>query len=453
MSRYAIESDTLTGIADAVRGMRHEKQLMTPATIEAKIRASRLGIPISVDCHINPETGEWERPADWPDLDILAAQVADDADCVYLTYDLRKTPGYGWIGVYVQHEKNDNPYWVERGHIEGGAFVVDESHEQISTSSSAATSTRFFRQALDDADGNVQIWRVRSDSHIIRFGFCCNSTVSAENLQNNVQPCVEKAGKLPYVRDLSSSINTTTGACMGTIWLERDAMVAGKRSRVTRLDYCWSACYSLQSLDVSGWDTTGWAVTSLAACWSACYSLQSLDVSGWDTTGWAVTSLTYCWQNCYSLQSLDVSGWDTTGWAVTSLYQCWGGLRSLPRLDISGWDTRRWAVTDTRDIFTNPESTGLRELLTPASFGIVANQANASGNPNIQNLETFTGWAIYVNHSYNQAWKLTTQSLVNIIDRLPTVTAARTLTLGQTNKLKLTAAQIAVATQKGWTIA
>ena len=64
----------MTGIADAVRGLRHEKQAMTPAQIEAKIRASRLGIPIVVTTHINPETGEWERPEDWPDLDALAAK-------------------------------------------------------------------------------------------------------------------------------------------------------------------------------------------------------------------------------------------------------------------------------------------------------------------------------------------------------------------------------------------
>ena len=52
----------MTGIANAVRGLRHEKRAMTPAQIEAKIRASRLGIPIVVTTHINPETGEWERP-------------------------------------------------------------------------------------------------------------------------------------------------------------------------------------------------------------------------------------------------------------------------------------------------------------------------------------------------------------------------------------------------------
>lgn len=63
MSRYSIDRQTMSGIADAVRDMRHEKQAMTPAQIEAKIRASRLGVPIIVSTHINPATGEWERPS------------------------------------------------------------------------------------------------------------------------------------------------------------------------------------------------------------------------------------------------------------------------------------------------------------------------------------------------------------------------------------------------------
>ena len=164
-----------------------------------------------------------------------------------------------------------------------------------------------------------------------------------------------------------------------------------------------------------------------------------------------MTTLSYCWSNCYSLQSLDVSEWDTSAWAVTTLAYCWNNCYSLQSLDVSEWDTSAWAVNDTRSIFNGCQS--LRVLKTPASIGILSNQANASGNPNVPNLETFTGWTIYVDHKYDAALKLTPASLVSIIDRLPTVTAARTITLGQTNKLKLTAAEIAVATQKGWTVA
>ena len=47
---------------------------------------------------------------------------------------------------------------------------------------------------------------------------------------------------------------------------------------------------------------------------------------------------------------------------------------------------------------------------------------------------------------------LTVTSLMNIINALPTTTSSRTCTLGTTNLNKLTAAQKAIATNKGWTL-
>ena len=527
MSLYSVTGDTMTGIADAVRNMRHEKQLMTPAQIEAKIRASRLGIPIVVSTHINPETGEWERPADWPDIDALAAQIEGDADCLYLTYDLRKTPGYGWIGIYARTA--DNSAWTAtRGHVEGGAFVADESF--------STASNDYFRRALNDAEGDVQLWRIAATGHITNIGFATNSAVNADNLQNNLQPCVQRAGTLPWCVRWAGTVGTgNTATCGGTQWMERDALVPGKNAVVTDLSSCWNGCYSLQSLDVSGWVTSGWAVTTLSSCWQNCYSLQSLDVSEWDTTGWAVTTLSYCWNGCYSLQSLDVSGWDTSGWAVTTLHSCWSGCYSLQSLDVSEWDTTGWAVTTLANCWqycyslqsldvsewdttgwavttlsncwqycyslqsldvSEWDTTGwavttlancwqncyslqsldvsgwdtsgwtvttlyscwngcysLQSLDGTSEWAFVAGMTTNTNNPNLPNIEHFVGIPIAVNHSYNQALKLTVESLVNIIDALPTVSAARTLTLGQTNMNKLTAAQIAVATGKGWTVA
>lgn len=362
MSRYAIDGETMTGIADAVRGMRHEKKLMTPAQIEAKIRASRLGVPIVVSTHVNPDTGEWERPQDWPDLNALAATVADDEDCVYLTYDLSKTPGYGWIGLRCTNTTSDAKYTVERGHVAGGAFVADEATE--------VTNDGYFRAALDVANGNIQLWRVRSDGKITTFGFTPNTGTTAQNYQNNHQPCVEMAGKLPYLTSLASNISTNYSyRCMGTVWLERMAVVAGTRGKVTTLASCFNACYSLQSLDLSGWNTSGWAVTDTRSMFAACNNLATLKV--------------------------------------------------------------------------------------PASLGVVPTQATnvAEHRPNTPNIQHFNGVEIYVNHTYAAALKLTPDSLRAILQRLPTVSAARTITLSQANRLKLTAEEIAVATQKGWTVA
>ena len=47
---------------------------------------------------------------------------------------------------------------------------------------------------------------------------------------------------------------------------------------------------------------------------------------------------------------------------------------------------------------------------------------------------------------------LTRESLLNIIAGLAEVSEARTLTLGSENKAKLTAEEIQVALDKGWTV-
>ena len=580
---YVVKEETLTGIADAVRGMRYEKGEMTPTEIEAKIRASHLGIPITVSNHIDPETGKWKRPAEYPDLDSI--DIPDDFDGVYLTYDLRKTPGYGWIGVNCELHETGGTYTIERGHLENGVFIVDETHTE--------NDNVTFRQALDDAYGDVQLWRVRSSNKkIARFGFMADGVSNNTNQGNMLQPCVERVGRLDYVISIAgNNINTNPSyKSYGTVWLERDAVkITGKQKctscqnawrycyslqsldvgewntsawKITSLSYAWASCYSLQSLDLSTWNTdgweiantsgcwdscyslqfldigewdvskwhptnlnwwsnccslrtldlsewdvSGWAVTSLASCWNGCYSLQSLDIGEWDVSGWAVTSLASCWNGCYSLQSLDIGEWDVSGWAVTSLANCWNSCYSLQSLDLSGWDTSGWVVTNLDSVFYvcrslktldishwdvsnwNPttmygfirgcnslqeldlsswdvsgwiawqdfryalvECFSLKRLILPSALSADKPNINVSPSHSTTLIE-YNGYGIYQTHSYSNCIGLSHASLISILNKLGTVTAARTITLGQTNRLKLTEAEIAIATQKGWTVA
>ncbi|MBR5538435.1 MAG: hypothetical protein IKU61_00900 [Clostridia bacterium] len=55
--------------------------------------------------------------------------------------------------------------------------------------------------------------------------------------------------------------------------------------------------------------------------------------------------------------------------------------------------------------------------------------------------------------SFQDCNKLTHESLMSIIEHLGTVTSALTCALGTTNLAKLTDAEKAIATQKGWTLA
>lgn len=506
------------------------------------------------------EDEPWVRPSDWPDIDALAVQVADDEDCVYLTYDLRKTPGYGWIGIAARNDVNNTDWYVERGHVANGAFVADETHSITTTNRNNLT---YFRQALDNAGGDVQLWRVRSENHLLQVGFATNTSTNASNFNNNMQPCVERAGKAPYLVTLASSISTMNNkVAMGTVWLEHDALIPGKHSIVTTMSGMWNSCKNLHSIDVSGWDTSGWAVTSLVDCWKDCSSLLCLDLSAWntsgwevtnlggtwsgcrnliklnigtwDTSGWSVTNMGNTWLNCTCLEKLEINNWNTSGWAVTNLYWTWQNCRSLKELNLNSWDVSNWRVdtapriwqgcgeltklgVDQWDVsewnvtkldawlsgcvklkeigidkwnvsgwkvdtvgslFMSCESLENIDLSAWDTSGwVVTNASNmiyscetirtvkgigawtwlsgvsSTFNLNIATLEYTDGLPISTNHSYANCTKLTSQSLLNILNVLPTVTVARTITLGQTNKNKLTAEEIAIATAKGWTVA
>ena len=383
-------------ICDAVREKTHTDALMLPPEVAAKIRS------INPTPGPSPTPGEWVRPESWPDLDAVDLTGFDG---VYLTYDLSKTEGYGWIGLYATTA--DRTSWtVERGHLEAGQFVAERT-EQVA-------NNEYFREPLDDTYGTIQLWRVSASGHITELKFVPLTANKASNMNNNLQPCVERVGRLPYVVNFSSAFGTAqTNRCWGTLWMQHDKLLDA--SSVTILSFAWSNCYSLQSLDLSGWDTG--SVTTLSSAWNACYSLQSLNLSGWDVS--SVTTMAYAWQNCCNLQSLNLSGWDVS--SVTTLQNAWQYCYSLQSLNLSGWDVSR--------------------LSTNVAY------------PNGGMLIDYWPSVISINQNYSSAAALSIASLLRIIDSLPVVTGARTLTLGQNNKLKLTAEQIAVATQKGWTVA
>ena len=504
MSKYIVDEQTMKGIADAVRGMRHENGTMTPTQIKEKIKDVCPGIPLSISGHM--ANGHWIRPAEYPDLDALKEQIPEKADCVYLTYDLRKTPDVALISIRCSAVERAK-WLLERGHLESGQFIVDESHE-------VASNDTYYQQ-LTANNGAIQLWRVSCASGIATFGFSGwpSSTMNASTYIG-YQPCVECAGRLPHLTTASQAGTTYTGTIFtagGTFWLERYAVALG--GTAASMGSMFRECYSLQEIVTDDWNTSEWIVTSLSQAFYGCRSLQALILGHLDTSNWRVTSLNQIWQSCGALQVLDLYGWNTAAWTVTDMREIWAGCRSLKRLDLSSWDTGNWAVTTLyncwHDCNSLLEIKGLNDLDTsnwpltsiassggygpfvecwslreldisrwdtsrfavaqphtwfnacyscqeikcPTDMGDVSTSTNASNPPNYIGLVHFNGYKIYSNHSYGTAHMLTHESLVNILTNLPIVTETRTITLGNTNKSKLTPEEIAIATQKGWTVA
>ena len=187
-------------------------------------------------------------------------------------------------------------------------------------------------------------------------------------------------------------------------------------SKVTNMNNAFFNCANLTSLDLSHFDTQN--VTLMGGMFFGCNSLTLLDVSNWDTS--EVINMESMFLNCRNLTSLDVSGFDTRN--VTTMKNMFLNCNNLTSLDLSNFDTSK--VTDTKDMFF-----GCRSLTSLDSM---------------QNIPISLSLDSTI---------LDQTSLVDVINNLKTVITTQTLTLGTTLLAKLTEDQIAVAVNKGWTVA
>ena len=421
MSYIRTDSQNYVDIANAIRNRNFSSSTYRPDQMAAAINAIPKGIDIDLHPDIYPAGDTWTRPSNYPDLDLI--NIPADFDGVYMTYDLNRTPGWGFIGIYVNTATNGTKYYVERGHIENGEFVADYIAEQ--------TKATYFREDLDEANGTVQLWRVYSTAHITRISFVGSGTSTNAMRFNSTQPCVERRGQLPYVTDCSSYLSVRyniSDGVFGTWWLEKDNLDIGKNSvvtnlsgmygwcyrlvdvnlnwnttnwRVTTLNNMFTTCVSLRSVDFSSWDTSNWAVTNLSNMFNTCSAIKEFDFSAWNTSNWAVTTTVTMFANCMSVKSIDLTDWNVSNWKITALNSMFSGCRSLINVDFTGWDTSGWAVTTIANMFDSCYSLRYINLSIwdTTNWEIIAMNAMFSSCYNLKEVN-LTGWD-------TSAWKVT----------------------------------------------
>ena len=113
-----------------------------------------------------------------------------------------------------------------------------------------------------------------------------------------------------------------------------DGMEYLNTSEVTTLEYMFSYCINLQTIDVSHFDTR--KVTNMFGVFNQCSSLQSLDLSSWNTQN--VTEMRQLFYGCSSLTTLDLSSFDTQ--KVTEMNNMFRDCNSLATIYVgSHWST------------------------------------------------------------------------------------------------------------------
>lgn len=336
---YYIREDTLTDIADAIRNGLNTEEEITVAQMPGKIDQITWRPSLNPVPSVIPDNEDWVRPNDWPDLDDITIENSEEV--CYFTYDLRKTPGYAWLGFYLQIS-NGGSASIDRGHIANHVFVADDSY---------SGPGGYFRLTLDSTNGDVQLWRVKptgTNAHITACYFCSNSGTTSECYHNQLQPCVERRGYFDYAIPCSGNGGQNyNSTAHGTFWLEHDALVMARQVAMTGQRYgWWSYNYRLRKLDLEEWDTSKWKITQFRTMFYYCHQLKKLDMSGWDTSNWELNSVSYCFAECNALSDLRISNWDTSNWKLESLEYFMYNCRSLKELDFSQWDTSNWIVTN-----------------------------------------------------------------------------------------------------------
>ncbi len=220
-------------------------------------------------------------------------------------------------------------------------------------------------------------------------------------------------------------------------------------SKVTNMGYMFYECKSLTTIPQL--DTSN--VTNMNGMFSSCSSLTTIPQL--DTS--KVTNMKDMFYECKSLTTIPQL--DTSN--VSNMYDMFFSctlLTTIPQLDTSN-------VTNMYDMFFNCTSlTTIPQLDTSKvtniqnMFNFNKKLTNMGGLKNLGMAYLTTQSANYYQYTLNlsSATKLTHESLMNVINNLYDIASkgcnAQSLVLGSTNIAKLTAEEIAIATNKGWAV-
>lgn len=197
----------------------------------------------------------------------------------------------------------------------------------------------------------------------------------------------------------------------------------------------------LNSVDTEGFN-------DLSCMFYLCEHLKTLDLSGFDTT--YAEYMEDMFSRCSALESVNLSSFETVN--VSSMFGMFYGCSSLAELDLSSFDTSN--VLDMRYMFESCET------LTTLKFGVF-DMSNCLAQSVLDymfadctSLANVSGTIKGISRSLSLSdCPLTKESALVFINGLATVSATQTLTFKKSTFDTLSEADIAIATNKGWTIA
>ena len=288
-----------------------------------------------------------------------------------------------------------------------------ENIENLKTDNTTDMSAMFqYCNALTSV-GDISNWNVSNVTNMRFMFYLCNTLTSVGDLSNwNV-------AKVTNMRQMFSDCSALTSVGDLSIW---------DVDKVTDMGWMFSDCHALTSVgDLSKWNVS--KVTDMATMFnsndrSKPSMLTSIgDISGWDVAN--VTNMSYMFRGCTSLDELNLSSWDTN--KVTTMYEAFSNFNA--------WDKYTDFSIPKINVPPIPKNCNVDHAF---SFDYSLTTIESSGK---------------ISKSLNFQWSpLTHDSAMVLINALDSENTG-TLTLSAATRETLSEEEIAIATDKGWTIA
>jgi len=220
-------------------------------------------------------------------------------------------------------------------------------------------------------------------------------------------------------------------------------------SNVTDFFNSFNECYSL--VEVPLLDTSN--VTDMRSTFGNCSSLKKIPLL--DTS--KVTYMMMCFTNCYSLKTIPQLNTSSVTNMTETFNNC-NNLSEIPKLNISNVTNITRTFSACTKLTTVPELNCEKVNSLNNAFGACSSLTNLGGLLNIGQNYPLNSTA----DNYNLAIALVTSpnlthdSLMNVINKVYDIAtkgvATQKIIIGSTNIAKLTAEEIAIATNKGWSV-
>lgn len=239
--------------------------------------------------------------------------------------------------------------------------------------------------------------------------------------------------------------------------------------KIKQFNDAFAYCWKVQELDLSHWNTSGWAVTSLSNTFGSMYSVRHIKVGTWNTSNWAVTNINYLFVSDLALEELECFNWDTSNWPVTNgFYQMFMDCFRIKEVDFTNWDTTKFnlkadGACDLRYCFRNCmnlKKINMSNINVVNVNSLTYYSQNAAGSRGYSpfaycyTLEELTLPQNYAGHiDFTELYLLPRTELVKAFNALknpPIANTAKVWIYGM--RYKLTTTDIAIATNKGYTV-